>query len=139
MLTREVAHTVPFHDCDMMEVVWHGNYFRYFEMARSVLVGGLGLDWPDLRPLGISMPVVKTEAEYRAPLVYGQRVRIRASLRDPLSPALEISYEIRDEAGIKVFARGVTKQVYVRHATGELLFAVPAELAARLQHAAEES
>ena len=32
--TAEVELTIPFHDVDMMGVAWHGNYFRYFEVAR---------------------------------------------------------------------------------------------------------
>lgn len=36
--TAEVELTVPFHDVDMMGVVWHGNYFRYFEIAREALL-----------------------------------------------------------------------------------------------------
>ena len=133
MISIEVRHTVPFHDCDMMEIVWHGNHYRSFEMARSALMSSLRMDWPDMKVLGIAMPVVKTEAEYRAPLVYDQRIVIRASIQSPLSPALEIAYEIRGEDGIKVFARGVTKQVYVEHATQELLFALPSVLEERLQ------
>lgn len=133
MIVMEVCHTVPFHDCDMMEIVWHGNHYRYFEMARSALMRSLRMDWADMKALGIAMPVVKTEAEYRAPLVYDQRIVIRASIQNPLSPALEIAYEIRDEEGIKVFARGVTKQVYVEQSSQELLFALPAVLQERLR------
>jgi acyl-CoA thioester hydrolase len=36
--TTEVEITIPFHDVDMMGVVWHGNYFRYFEIAREALL-----------------------------------------------------------------------------------------------------
>lgn len=34
--TVDVDLTIPFHDVDVMGVVWHGNYFRYFEIARGV-------------------------------------------------------------------------------------------------------
>ncbi|WP_343034423.1 hypothetical protein [Candidatus Methylobacter favarea] len=29
---------IPFHDIDMMEVVWHGHYAKYFESARCALL-----------------------------------------------------------------------------------------------------
>ncbi|MDH3602364.1 MAG: hypothetical protein OEU26_22345, partial [Candidatus Tectomicrobia bacterium] len=29
----EVCFEVPFHDVDMMGVVWHGHYYKYFELA----------------------------------------------------------------------------------------------------------
>jgi len=31
LLTHEVEIEIPFHDCDPMNVVWHGNYPRYLE------------------------------------------------------------------------------------------------------------
>lgn len=29
----EIIHRVPFYDLDPMQIVWHGNYFNYFENA----------------------------------------------------------------------------------------------------------
>ena len=40
--TAEVELTIPFHDVDMMGVAWHGNYFRYFEVAREALLNQIG-------------------------------------------------------------------------------------------------
>ena len=33
----EIIIRVPFHDVDLMEVVWHGHYAKYFEIARCAL------------------------------------------------------------------------------------------------------
>ena len=40
----EVKLTVPFHDLDPMQMVWHGNYLKYFDIARSALFDNLGVD-----------------------------------------------------------------------------------------------
>ena len=43
---------VPFHDIDGLGIVWHGNYFKYFELARTELCprsprpGGSTPSWP---------------------------------------------------------------------------------------------
>ncbi len=37
-LFAETEIEVPFYDLDPMGVVWHGNCFRYFELARCALV-----------------------------------------------------------------------------------------------------
>ena len=29
---------VPFYDIDPMDIVWHGNYIKYFEVARCALL-----------------------------------------------------------------------------------------------------
>lgn len=33
---------IPFHDVDMMAVVWHGHYAKYFEIARCALLEKIG-------------------------------------------------------------------------------------------------
>ena len=35
--SHEIRLSVPFHDLDPMDVVWHGNYLKYFDMARFAL------------------------------------------------------------------------------------------------------
>ena len=37
-LVAEIELSPAFHDCDPMHVVWHGNYFKYFEIARCALL-----------------------------------------------------------------------------------------------------
>ncbi|WP_368860434.1 acyl-CoA thioesterase, partial [Klebsiella pneumoniae] len=48
----EVSITVPFHDVDAMEVVWHGNYFRYFEIAREALLDQFDYGYRAMRDSG---------------------------------------------------------------------------------------
>ncbi|MGE8385221.1 MAG: acyl-CoA thioesterase, partial [Pseudomonas putida] len=42
LLQAEVEVLVPFFDVDMMEVVWHGHYVKYLEVARCALLDKLG-------------------------------------------------------------------------------------------------
>ena len=34
----EVTLKVPFYDLDPMQIVWHGHYLKYFDIARSELL-----------------------------------------------------------------------------------------------------
>ena len=38
VLQETVNIDVPFFDVDMMDVVWHGHYIKYFEVARCALL-----------------------------------------------------------------------------------------------------
>ena len=42
MLSAEVVIRPEFHDLDPMQIVWHGNYMRYFETARTALLALIG-------------------------------------------------------------------------------------------------
>ena len=49
---------VPFHDVDVMGVVWHGHYLKYFEQARTALFQKIGFDYPQMSEIGYVWPVV---------------------------------------------------------------------------------
>ena len=49
VLQAEIEMVVPFFDVDMMEVVWHGHYVKYFEEARCALLDKLGHNYRQMR------------------------------------------------------------------------------------------
>ena len=128
MFKATVKHLIPFHDIDIMHIVWHGNYFKYFEQGRTALMQSVGLDWPYLKELGIAMPIVDATAKYRKALTYNESIWISASIKEYIYPALEIYYEIGQEHHAKPCITGVTRQVYLDIATRETLLQVPANI-----------
>jgi acyl-CoA thioester hydrolase len=48
----EIAIKIPFHDVNMMEVVWHGHYVKYFEIARYALLEKINYNFPQMRDSG---------------------------------------------------------------------------------------
>ncbi|EEE37215.1 tol-pal system-associated acyl-CoA thioesterase [Rhodobacteraceae bacterium KLH11] len=57
---------VYYEDTDMGGVVYHANYLKYIERARSDWVGKLGNDQNAMREAGIVWVVRRIEAEYLA-------------------------------------------------------------------------
>ena len=41
-ISAEIEFKVEFYDVDSMNVVWHGNYVKYMESARCVLLDKIG-------------------------------------------------------------------------------------------------
>ncbi len=41
---------VPFYHVDPMQVVWHGNYFKYFEAARDALFESIDVNLESFYP-----------------------------------------------------------------------------------------
>lgn len=127
----EVQWQIPFHDLDPMEVVWHGNYARYFEYARTALLQSLGYDYPQMRESGYAWPVIDLAVRYVRPLVYQQRIEIRATLVE-WEHRLKINYEIRDAQSGERLTRGHTVQVAVRLPAMSMCFVSPAILFEKL-------
>ena len=58
---------VAFADTDAMGVAWHGNYLRWFEMARTELMRHTDLPYPALIERGLHLPLIEATVRYRRP------------------------------------------------------------------------
>ena len=133
-LSAEVEFLVPFHDLDPLGVVWHGNYFKYFEIARTEVMRGLGFDVEEMKLSGYAWPVVDAQCRYIAPLRYGMRVLVRAGILET-AHRLKIAYEIKDKVSGRRLARGHTMQAAVKLGTWEMCFDTPEALLNRIKAA----
>ncbi len=88
-----VELTVPFHDVDPLHIVWHGNYLKYLEIARTELMRSRGLDIPQIVELGFRQVVIEVKCRYAHPLRYGERFRVDAWFND-IEHRLNIGFEI---------------------------------------------
>ena len=94
---------VPFFDLDPMNVVWHGNYIKYIEIARCNLLDKIGYNYDDMRNDGVMYPIAKMELKFIKSATFGQKIVVKAIL-DSIEPSLDIRYEIKDcETGEMLF------------------------------------
>lgn len=124
LLTESVIIDVPFHDCDPMQVVWHGNYARYFEVARSALLRKMDYDYEDMSNSGYAWPVVDMRVKYIGSARYAQHIKVEANLIE-FDPRLKIDYQITCVATGKKLTKASTTQLAVDMETLELQFAAP--------------
>ncbi len=124
MIAVSLPIKAQFYDLDPMNVVWHGNYLRFFEQARSALFQHIGYDYDDMLASGYVFPIVTLQAKYVAPLTYGQAAEITASLVE-WEYRLIIDYVIRASDTGVILTKGQSKQIAVRQDTGEACFACP--------------
>lgn len=128
----ETETQVQFFDLDPMEVVWHGHYVKYIEIARGALLDSIGYNYPEMRDSGYLWPVVDLQIRYVAPARFGARLKLRAEIVE-WENRLKIEYLISEASSGKRLTRASTTQVAVEIATGEMCFASPAVLFERLK------
>ena len=129
--SAEVTLTPAFHDIDPMEVVWHGHYVKYFELARCALLQSIDYDYPQMRDSGYAWPIVDLRAKYVRSARYGQALVVHATLVE-WENRLKIDYQVRDADTGEVLTRATSIQVAVDLVTGEMCFASPAALLDRV-------
>ena len=122
-MTVTVPHEIPFHDVDSLGIVWHGHYYKYFELARTALYRSLNFDVEDMGRLGFSFPVIESQCRYVEALRYGQPIDISARFRE-WEYYILIEYRINETGSGKRAAYGHTKQA-VCDLAGQLQPCVP--------------
>jgi len=73
--TREIE--LYYADTDMMGVVYHANYLKYFEAGRMGLINDLGFDYIGMEDDGYYAPVYDIQATYKKPLRYGDKAIVK--------------------------------------------------------------
>lgn len=130
-LSAEIELSPAFHDIDLMEVVWHGHYLKYMELARCALLTRLDYDYPQMRESGYAWPVVDVRVKYIRPVSFGRKVLVRAEIVE-WENRLKVEYEIRDASTNERLTTAHTIQVAVDIATREMQYVCPRVLWERL-------
>ncbi|UPG87111.1 acyl-CoA thioesterase [Luteibacter aegosomatis] len=124
MLAVEIDLVVPFFDVDSLEVVWHGHYVKYLEVARCALLEDIGHDYVRMKDTGYAWPIIDLQVRYARAARFGQRLRVRAELVE-WENRLKIHYTLSDAASGERLTRASTIQVAVRLADGEMQLVSP--------------
>jgi len=122
---------VPFHDVDALQVVWHGHYLKYLELARTALLRARRLDAPDLIALGLRFLVAESHLRHVYALRYADRARVSAWFLE-IENRLRIAYHVENLTTGRLAAQGFTVLVTTL-ADGALCLETPAPLLERLR------
>jgi len=124
VLAAEIEVTVPFFDVDSMDVVWHGHYVKYLEIARCALLDDLGHNYRRMKETGYVWPIIDLQLRYARAARFGQILRVRAELVE-WQNRLKIHYTLSDAASGERLTRASTIQVAVSLVDGEMQLVSP--------------
>ncbi len=112
--------TVRFSEVDSMQVVWHGEYVRYFEDGREAFGREYpGLGYLDFYANGYTAPIVDLQLQYVSPLTVNDVAIIETRYIETVAAKLCFEYIIRKESDGTLVARGSSVQVFV-DSSGEM-------------------
>ena len=123
-MQADVIIEIPFHDIDTMNVVWHGHYLKYFEIARCKLLEQFNYNYNQMRASGYAWPVIESYVRYVQGIEFEQKIRVRAVLKE-WENRLKIEYLIFDAVSGRKLTKGFTSQVAVHIEKREMCFQSP--------------
>ena len=113
MITHTTTCRVIYGDTDKMGFVYHANYFRWFESARSEMFRYLGMSYKSIESRGFFLPLSEIYCKFNSPSQYDDILLIETSLNTSIKSSMQFNYQIFSEDGSKLLAEGYTKHACV--------------------------
>jgi len=111
-LIHETTVRVRYAETDQWGVVYHSNFFVWFEVGRVELLRSLGFSYKEMEEVDDSHTVVvEVHCTYEKPAKYDDLIRVRTWVSESKKRTLRFAYEVfNQETGVRL-ARGETLHV----------------------------
>ena len=112
----EVRVRVRYAETDQMGVVYHGNYFTWFEVGRVEWCRAHGFEYKRMETEDDSLIVVaEAHCRYKRPARFDDVLIVRTRLAESQRRMLKFDYELVNELDGTVIATGGTTHVICDH------------------------
>jgi acyl-CoA thioester hydrolase len=108
----ETCVRVRYAETDQMGVVYHSNFFIWFEVGRVELLRELGFSYKEMEEQdGCYIAVVDARCRYRAPAHYDDEIMIRTFLKNVRGSLIHFGYEALRATDGTLLADGETTHI----------------------------
>jgi len=127
-ISTSVQLKVPYYDVDIMQIVWNGNYFKYFERARQAFFKERGVDLQNYaKKTGYVFPVIRSMIKHIRPLRVDDEFVCTTILKEARIKIV-LNFEIKLLSNRLVCAKGQSEQVALLLPEMEMAFLIPEEI-----------
>ena len=123
-LRAEITTKVRYAETDQMGVVYHANYFIWFNIAMDRLLEKIGISIIENEKQGYMMPIVEASCKYLFPARYGDDLIIRVTPEKSSVARIIAHYEVIKSTNKRLLAKGRTVSVLM-NGKGKLIIRFP--------------
>ena len=105
--------SLRYSDSDQMGVVYHANYFTFFELGRTGMLKEHGVDYYEVEEKGFVFPVRDVDCTYLKSIKLGERIYVETKIVKITKVKISFEHEIYNEDN-ELKAVGHTAIVCVR-------------------------
>ncbi len=128
---HSAAFRVYYEDTDAAGIVYHANYLRFAERARTEMLRAWGFDHPTLKErFGVHFAVRRCRIEFRSPARLDDMLTVESEVLGVHGARLELMQRIRTEAAAVADIAITLALVDLRLRPVRVLRVLPAELLA---------
>jgi acyl-CoA thioester hydrolase len=115
MHVSENTFRVRYAETDQMGIVYHSNYYIWFDMGRTEFMRSLGYEYGELEKQGVMLPILETHCTYKKPARYDDMVTVKTILAEMKGVRITFKYDVYNQNG-ELMAQGSTVQAVVNRA-----------------------
>lgn len=113
MKTHETMLRTRYGETDQMGVIYHPNYYVYFEIGRTeFLREAAGFSYKEMEKLGVMLPVTETQCKYKIPAKYDDELVVRTTVKEITVARIVFSYQLLRASDGAVLAEGKTVHAF---------------------------
>ncbi len=115
MSHKYIEHVIRvlYADTDQMQVVWHGNYLRYFEAARIEFFRENTMSYNEFEENGYMLPVKEAFVDYKAPARNDNLIVVKVWIAALKNMSVKMQYEIHSKDDGLLLTKGYTLHPFV--------------------------
>lgn len=101
-------------ETDQMGVIYHSNYFRYFEVGRTDFYKAIGFSYKVLESEGVLFPVLECGCTFTSPAHYDEEIIVKTRLESFKFARFRMHYDIvrREGDAEKLLVSGFTEHAF---------------------------
>ena len=84
-------------DSDQMGVIYHANYFSFYEQGRTKYLKDLGFEYSDVEKDGIIFPIREVSGKFIKSITYGENVHLITKVHKLTKVKITYSHEIYND------------------------------------------
>lgn len=112
---------VNFYDTDLMSVVHHANYIRWFEIGRVEFMRAAGISLIEMMEDGFVFPITEVRCKYLSPSRFDDEIIIEVKPEVLTKAKMEFSYRILRADDGELLVTGFTQNVFTNKETGKIV------------------
>lgn len=85
---------VFYYETDRMGIVHHSNYIRWLEESRVYYLQQVGMPFHEIEKMGILVPVLHVEFDYRKPFRFGEHFQVEVSIEKFNGMKMDFAYRV---------------------------------------------
>ncbi len=119
MISR-VDIQLRYADSDQMGVIYHANYFSFYEQGRTKYLRDLGFEYSDVEKNGIVFPIRDVSSKFIKSITYGEKIHLLTKVHKLTKVKTTYFHEMYNSGG-ELKASGYTTVVCVDKVTFKVI------------------